>query len=86
MNAEFFEAIEAIEKEKGIPRGYMYEAHVRTGAKTICGAGHCQGNRYPAGSAGALPAGLVAGETVDLFLPCAAVLPHSGNGLGQNVS
>ena len=25
MNAEFFEAIEAIEKEKGIPRGYMYD-------------------------------------------------------------
>lgn len=25
MNAEFFEAIEAIEKEKGIPRQYMYE-------------------------------------------------------------
>ena len=25
MNAEFFEAIEDIEKEKGIPRGYMYE-------------------------------------------------------------
>ena len=25
MNAEFFEAIEEIEKEKGIPRGYMYE-------------------------------------------------------------
>ena len=25
MNAEFFEAIEMIEKEKGIPRGYMYE-------------------------------------------------------------
>ena len=25
MNAEFFEAIEAIEKEKGIPRGYLYD-------------------------------------------------------------
>ena len=25
MNAEFFEAIEDIEKEKGIPRTYMYE-------------------------------------------------------------
>ena len=25
MNAEFFEAIEDIEKEKGIPRGYMYD-------------------------------------------------------------
>ena len=25
MNAEFFEAIEAIEKESGIPRGYMYD-------------------------------------------------------------
>ena len=25
MNADFFEAIEDIEKEKGIPRGYMYE-------------------------------------------------------------
>ena len=25
MNAEFFAAIEDIEKEKGIPRGYMYE-------------------------------------------------------------
>ena len=25
MNAEFFEAIEQIEKEKGIPRGYMYD-------------------------------------------------------------
>ena len=25
MNAEFFEAIEEIEKEKGIPRGYMYD-------------------------------------------------------------
>lgn len=25
MNAEFFEAIEDIEKEKGIPRAYMYE-------------------------------------------------------------
>ncbi|MBQ5522814.1 MAG: transcription termination/antitermination protein NusA, partial [Oscillospiraceae bacterium] len=25
MNAEFFEAIEDIEKEKGIPREYMYE-------------------------------------------------------------
>ena len=25
MNAEFFEAIEDIEREKGIPRGYMYE-------------------------------------------------------------
>ena len=24
MNAEFFEAIEDIEKEKGIPRAYMY--------------------------------------------------------------
>ena len=24
MNAEFFEAIEDIEKEKGIPRTYMY--------------------------------------------------------------
>ena len=24
MNAEFFEAIEDIEKEKGIPREYMY--------------------------------------------------------------
>ena len=25
MNAEFFAAVEDIEKEKGIPRGYMYE-------------------------------------------------------------
>ena len=25
MNAEFFEAIEDIEKEKGIPRTYMYD-------------------------------------------------------------
>ena len=25
MNAEFFQAIEEIEKEKGIPRGYMYD-------------------------------------------------------------
>ena len=25
MNAEFFDAIEMIEKEKGIPRGYMYD-------------------------------------------------------------
>ena len=25
MNAEFFDAIEQIEKEKGIPRGYMQE-------------------------------------------------------------
>ena len=25
MNAEFFSAIEDIEKEKGIPRQYMYE-------------------------------------------------------------
>ena len=25
MNADFFEAIEDIEKEKGIPRTYMYE-------------------------------------------------------------
>ena len=25
MNAEFFEAIEDIEKEKGIPRSYMYD-------------------------------------------------------------
>ena len=25
MNADFFEAIEDIEKEKGIPRGYMYD-------------------------------------------------------------
>ena len=25
MNAEFFQAIEAIEKEKGIPRLYMYD-------------------------------------------------------------
>ena len=25
MNAEFFEAIEDIEREKGIPRGYMYD-------------------------------------------------------------
>ena len=25
MNAEFFEAIEDIEKEKGIPRNYMYD-------------------------------------------------------------
>ena len=25
MNAEFFNAIEDIEKEKGIPRAYMYE-------------------------------------------------------------
>ena len=25
MNAEFFEAIEDIEKEKGIPREYMYD-------------------------------------------------------------
>ena len=25
MNAEFFEAVEDIEKEKGIPRSYMYD-------------------------------------------------------------
>ena len=25
MNADFFEAIELIEKEKGIPRTYMYD-------------------------------------------------------------
>ena len=25
MNAEFFAAVEDIEKEKGIPRGYMFE-------------------------------------------------------------
>ncbi len=25
MNAEFFEAIEELEKEKGIPREYMYD-------------------------------------------------------------
>ena len=25
MNAEFFDAIEQIEKEEGIPRGYMQE-------------------------------------------------------------
>ena len=25
MNAEFFEAIEQLEKEKGIPRNYMYD-------------------------------------------------------------
>ena len=25
MNAEFFEAIEDIEREKGIPRSYMYD-------------------------------------------------------------
>ena len=25
MNAEFFSAVEDIEKEKGIPREYMYE-------------------------------------------------------------
>ena len=25
MNAEFFEAIEDIEKEKGIPRNYLYD-------------------------------------------------------------
>ena len=25
MNAEFFEAVEDIEKEKGIPRAYMYD-------------------------------------------------------------
>ena len=25
MNADFFQAIEDIEREKGIPRGYMYD-------------------------------------------------------------
>ncbi|MBO5556454.1 MAG: transcription termination/antitermination protein NusA [Oscillospiraceae bacterium] len=33
MNAEFFEAIEAIEKDKGIPRAYMYEK-IRTAMLT----------------------------------------------------
>ena len=34
MNAEFFEAIEDIEQEKGIPRGYMYQSgHPRGGAR-----------------------------------------------------
>ena len=33
MNAEFFEAIEAIEKEKGIPQDYMLDK-IRTALMT----------------------------------------------------